>query len=271
MTSIFEARRAGQMPARTPAIAARIRTTTMPTTGIERTRPSSSSALTAATPIPNADHRSDDRSDHRGDHRLVADHAPDLALGGADRAQHPELALALEHREDEGDDDADEAEDHGQREQHVDQRDEPVDLTPPARPWPPAGSGTRRSGSLSASSVSISARVASKSAPSSNLVRTRKSWRVSKSSRSTEIGSATESTSSAIRSRTLPSTVASTSVPLGVVRVIVSPTSIPFSSAKSASMIAPSGPRFASVSSEPSTQSRSAVCASVAGSRPVTN
>ena len=51
MTSIFEARRAGQIPAITPAMPAAISTKTIPTTGMPRTRPSSLSASTAATAI----------------------------------------------------------------------------------------------------------------------------------------------------------------------------------------------------------------------------
>ena len=43
---------------------------------------------------------------------LVADHPPDLAAGHADGPQHPELARALEHREDERVDDPEQADDH---------------------------------------------------------------------------------------------------------------------------------------------------------------
>ena len=58
---------------------------------------------------------------------LVADHAPHLAARHADRAQHPELAGALEGREHERVDDAEQGDDHGQRQQHVEDGQQLVD------------------------------------------------------------------------------------------------------------------------------------------------
>ena len=127
MTSIFEARRAGQMPARTPAIPATISTTMIPTTGMPSTRPVVLERLDRRDRDEQPDHGADDRADHRRDQRLVADHPADLRLRGADRAQHADLAGALVDRQHERVDDAEEADDHRQREQHVDQREQLVD------------------------------------------------------------------------------------------------------------------------------------------------
>ena len=68
------------------------------------------------------------RADDGGDHALVADDAPDLALGGADGAQQPELARALVDGQEEavGDPEQRDHEAHGQ--QRVEQVDDLVDL-----------------------------------------------------------------------------------------------------------------------------------------------
>ena len=58
-------------------------------------------------------------ADQRRDHALVTDHAADLPPRHPDRAQHPELARPLEHRQDERVHDAEQADDDGEREQHV--------------------------------------------------------------------------------------------------------------------------------------------------------
>ena len=60
-------------------------------------------------------------ADQRGDHALVPDHAPHLPPGHADRAQHPELARALEHRQHERVHDPEQADDDREREQDVEQ------------------------------------------------------------------------------------------------------------------------------------------------------
>ena len=61
------------------------------------------------------------RADQRGDHRLVPDHPARLAPGHADRAQHPELARALEDGQDERVHDPEEADDDREPEQDVEQ------------------------------------------------------------------------------------------------------------------------------------------------------
>jgi len=60
-------------------------------------------------------------ADEGGDDALVADHASRLAAGHPDRAEHPELAGAFEHRQHQGVDHAEHADDHRQREQNVEQ------------------------------------------------------------------------------------------------------------------------------------------------------
>ena len=66
-----------------------------------------------------SEHDPEDAADERRDHALVADHPPHLPARHPDRAQHPDLARPLEHRQHERVDDPEQADDHGQREQHV--------------------------------------------------------------------------------------------------------------------------------------------------------
>ena len=68
------------------------------------------------------------RADQRRDHALVPDHPPRLPPRHPDRAQHPQLAGALEDRQRERVHHAEEADDHRQREQHVEQQQELLDL-----------------------------------------------------------------------------------------------------------------------------------------------
>ena len=78
-----------------------------------------------------AEHDADGRADQRRDHALVPDHAADLTARHADRAQHPDLARALEDRQDERVHDPEQRHEHRQREQHVEDvedRSEPGDL-----------------------------------------------------------------------------------------------------------------------------------------------
>ncbi len=63
--------------------------------------------------------------------RLVADHPARLAAGHPDRAQHAELARALEDGQDERVDDPEEADDDREREQDVEQVEHAVDRPPP--------------------------------------------------------------------------------------------------------------------------------------------
>ena len=67
----------------------------------------------------------------RGDDALVADHPPDLTAAHADRAQHAELAGALEDRQHERVDDPEQADHDRKRQQHVEeveQRGQPLEL-----------------------------------------------------------------------------------------------------------------------------------------------
>ena len=57
------------------------------------------------------EHDPDERADQRGDHALVADHPPRLPARHPDRAQHPDLARALEHGQHERVDDPEQADD----------------------------------------------------------------------------------------------------------------------------------------------------------------
>ncbi len=65
-------------------------------------------------------------TDQRRDHSLVPDHPPRLAARHADRAQHPDLAGALEHRQDERVHDPEQADDDREPEQDVEQDQELV-------------------------------------------------------------------------------------------------------------------------------------------------
>ena len=60
-------------------------------------------------------------AEQRGDDALVADHPPQLAAAHPDRAQHPELPRALEHRQHQRVDDPEQADDDRQRQQHVEE------------------------------------------------------------------------------------------------------------------------------------------------------
>ena len=69
-----------------------------------------------------------ERGPDQGRHdALVADHLARLLSSEAHRAQHPDLARALEHRQDERVHDSEQADDHGQREQDVQQTDNAVE------------------------------------------------------------------------------------------------------------------------------------------------
>ena len=78
------------------------------------------SASTTPTGLPS-------RPDESGDDALVADHPSHLTPRHPNRAQHAELARALEHREDERVHDPEEADDDREREQHVEQVEQGVD------------------------------------------------------------------------------------------------------------------------------------------------
>ena len=67
-------------------------------------------------------------ADHRGDDALVAHHPPRLAAAQPDRAEHTDLARALEDREDERVDDAEQRDDHAHRQQRVEQVDDLVEV-----------------------------------------------------------------------------------------------------------------------------------------------
>ena len=75
---------------------------------------------------PEPDRDPERRTEERGDHRLVPDHPARLAPGHADGAQHPDLAGALEHGQDERVHDPEEADDDREPEQDVEQREEGV-------------------------------------------------------------------------------------------------------------------------------------------------
>ena len=205
MTSIFEARRAGQMPARTPAMPAAIRTTMMPTTGIAEDEAVVLERLDCGDRDAEPDHGADQGADHRRDQRLVADHPADLRLRGADRAQHPDLARPLVDRQDEGVDDAEEADDHRQRQQHVDQRQQLVDpvLLLLLELLLVARLGLREA--VREQLVDPVARSRRRRRRARSRRGSAKSWRASNCFRSVSIGSARLATRSWTRSRTLPS------------------------------------------------------------------
>ena len=119
------ARRAGKIAARIPArIAAITNTTSVP----DRDR---EGGVFDRLPDHQREHDADGDpergADQGGDDALVADHAAHLAAGHADRAQHAELAGALEDGQHERVDDPEEADDDRQGEQHVEEVEQRVD------------------------------------------------------------------------------------------------------------------------------------------------
>ena len=115
--SSFAARRAGKIAARMPTKIAAIAKMISCVDGNHEHDRSHAGDQQAAEHEP--EHDPEHGADQRGDHALVPDHPPRLATRHADRAQHPDLARALEHRQDERVDDAEEADHDREREQHV--------------------------------------------------------------------------------------------------------------------------------------------------------
>ena len=70
-----------------------------------------STRATSSAAEHDPEHDPERAADQRGDHALVADHPPHLAARHPDRAQHPELARPLEHRQHERVDDPEQADD----------------------------------------------------------------------------------------------------------------------------------------------------------------
>ena len=270
MTSIFEARRAGQIPANTPAMPdddqdeddADDRDPEHEAVVLER--------LDRRDRDEQPDHGADDRADHRRDQRLVADHPADLRLRCADRAQHADLAGALVDRQHERVDDAEEADDHRQREQDVDQREQLVDpvllllleLLLIAR-LEPAGTAPRAACRSGRGSPPASAPGREPDQVGEVLARVE-----AVAQRGDRQGDASRPAAGHGRERCRrcgpsPRPRSRSS------GCMSSPTETPLSSAHFDSTIASSGSRPVSVSSEPSTQSSFATFVSVAGSRPV--
>ena len=123
------ARRAGTMAPTTPTTTASTRNTTSWPNGTLNPTPRSLSAKVVSQANSDADRGAEHAADERGDDALVADdHAPHLAGGRADGAQHPELARALVDRQEQavGDPEHRDHDAHGQ--QRVEQVDDLVDL-----------------------------------------------------------------------------------------------------------------------------------------------
>ena len=91
-------------------------------------KPSSSSGRLITSANSDAQHEPEQRADQRRDDGLEAHDALDLAPRHADRAQHPELARALEDRQRERVDDPEQRDDDRQRQQRVDEVQQLVDL-----------------------------------------------------------------------------------------------------------------------------------------------
>ena len=103
------ARRAGKIAATMPTTIVAIAKTISCPTGSEKTMKSTRADEQRAEHDP--EHDADHAADQRGDHALVADHPAHLAPRHADRAQHPELARALEDRQHERVHDPEQADD----------------------------------------------------------------------------------------------------------------------------------------------------------------
>ena len=107
-----EARRAGMIAASTPATIATTVNATSSVTGSCSATPYFDSAWVIERGEEDPERNAHRRADQRRDDALVADHAPRLAAGHADRAQHPELTRALVDGQHERVDHPEQAHDH---------------------------------------------------------------------------------------------------------------------------------------------------------------
>ena len=108
-TFSFAARRAGKIAATMPTTIVAIAKTI---SGADRQREDDEvDARDEQRAEHDPEHDPDHAADQRGDHALVADHPPHLPARHPDRAQHPELARALEHGEHERVHDPEQADD----------------------------------------------------------------------------------------------------------------------------------------------------------------